>query len=425
VSWRPTVLNVSFLTLIGWALLLGVLAGRADLIVVAVPLVVALMAGRRAGAPPAWQISREVSTDRLFEGERVTVTTTLRADGPLPLVELLEPLPPRVRVERGRNHAFFSVRSGEEVRWTFELRCTGRQRLLLGGPHLRLWGPVGLSAAETRHRAPRTVAVYPHLTPIRHPPRPVKTQTFVGNYVSPAQGEGIEPGDIRPFIPGDHVRHVNWRATLRLGSLHVTQHHRERNADVVLLLDTLSAVGPEGRTVVDVAARGAADLAAAYLARKDRVGLIEYGGQLRWVKPGSGRAQLQRLLDTLLEASVVFTYVTRDLDLVPSRILPSQALVLALSPLLDARFVRAATDLAARGFDLVIVAISPAALARATMREGPVVDVAARLWALERRGQLQELRRRGLTVVEWDGHDPLDRVLAALRCPRQRRVFAE
>jgi uncharacterized protein (DUF58 family) len=424
VSWRPTVLNVSFVTLIGWALFLGVLAGRADLIVVAVPLVVALVAGRRRAAPPAWRISREVSTDRLFEGERVTVTTTLRADGPLALVELLEPLPPRVRLERGRHHAFFSVRRGGEVRWTFELRCTGRQRLFLGGPHVRLWAPLGLSAAETRQRVPQTISVYPHLTPLRHLPRPIRTQTFVGNYVSPAQGEGIEPGEIRPFIPGDHIRHVNWRATLRLGALHVTQHHRERNADVVLLLDTLSAVGPEGRTVVDAAARGAADLAAAYLARKDRVGLIEYGGQLRWVKPGSGRAQLQRLLDTLLDASVVFTYVTRDLDLVPPRILPAQALVLALSPLLDARFVRAATDLAARGFDLVIVAISPAARARAILPAGPVADVAARLWGLERRAQLDELLRDGLTIVEWDGQAPLDTVVAALHRPRQRRAFA-
>ena len=163
------------------------------------------------------------------------------------------------------------------------------------------------------------MAVYPHLTPLRRPPRPLRTQTFVGNHVSPAQGEGIEPGRHPPLRPGRPVRHVNWRATLRLGPLHVTQHHRERNADVVLLLDTLSEVGPPGATVVDVAVRGAASLAAAYLARKDRVGLIEYGGQLRWVRPGSGRAQRQRLLDTLLDASVVFTYVTRDVELIPPR----------------------------------------------------------------------------------------------------------
>jgi uncharacterized protein (DUF58 family) len=424
VSWRPTALNVSFLTLAGWALFLGVLTGRADLVLVAVPLIVALVVARRTAAPAAVQLHHDVSAERLIEGERVTVTVTLRAEKPVPLVEVLEPLPPRVRIEQGRNHAFFTLGAGEDVRWTFVLRCAGRQRLHFGGPHLRSWGPLGLAAAESRARAPQTVAVYPSLAPLRHPPRPLRTQTFVGNYVSPAQGEGIEPGDIRPFAPGDQVRHVNWRATLRLDLLHVTQHHPERNADVVLMLDTLSEVGAPGATVVDVAVRGAATLAAAYLARKDRVGLIEYGGQLRWVRPGSGRAQLQRLLDTLLDASVVFTYVTRDVDLIPPRILPPQALVLALSPLLDARFVRAATDLAARGFDLVVIAVSPVASARAAVRGGRVTDLAARLWSLERRVQLDELRRRGLTIVDWDGIEPLDVALATLRQSRRWRALA-
>lgn len=424
MSWRPSALNVSFVTLAGWALFLGVLTGRSDLVIVAVPLVVALLIGRRAGATPTLRVDHTVSSDRVLEDERLTVTVTIRADGPAPLVELLEPLPSRVTVERGSAHAFFTLRAGEEVRWEFALRCRGRQRLRLGGPHCRLWGPLGLATAEARYRVTQTVAVYPHLAPLRHPPRPVRTQTYVGHHVSAAQGEGIEPGDIRSFAPGDQVRHVNWRATLRHGTLHVTRHHRERNADVVLLLDTLSEVGPPGASVVDVAARGAADLAAAYLARKDRVGLIEYGGQLRWVKPGSGRAQFQRLLDTLLDASVVFTYVTRDLDLVPPRILPPQALVVALSPLLDARFVRAATDLAARGADLVVVAVSPAPAAQAALPPSPVVDLAARLWTLERRAELDGHRRRGLTIVEWDGVGPLEVALAALRWPRLRRALA-
>ncbi|HUP37242.1 MAG TPA: DUF58 domain-containing protein [Candidatus Limnocylindria bacterium] len=424
MSWRPTVLNVSLLTVVGWALFLAVLTGRGELAVVAIPAVVALVAGRRAGAPPAWTIHRELSTTRLLEDEHVTVTVTLRAQKAVRLVEVVEPLPPRVGLERGSNHAFLTLRAGRESRFTFELRGAGRQHLRLEGPHLRVWGPLGLAASEARHRAPATVAVYPRPAPIRHLPRPLRTQTFVGNYVSPAQGEGIEPGDIRPFAPGDQIRHVNWRATLKVGALHVTRHHQERNADVVLLLDTLSEVGREGETVVDAAARGAAALAAAYLARKDRVGLIEYGGQPRWVRPGAGRAHLERLLDTLLSASVVFTYVNRDLDLVPPRILPPQALVVALSPLLDRRFVRAATDLAARGFDLLVIAVSPVEAARVALPRSPVTDVAARLWALERRVELDRYRRRGLTIVEWDGVEPLDAALAAVGRRWRRRVVA-
>jgi uncharacterized protein (DUF58 family) len=424
VTWRPTALNLSLLTVVGWALFLAVLTGRIELALVAVPPVVALLVGRRAVPAPAWRIQRELSAARLLEDECVTVTVTLRAEGPLPLVELLEPLPPRGRLARGSNHAFWSLPRGGEIRWTFDLRGAGRQHLRLEGLHLRLWGPLGLTAAETHHRAPATVAVYPRAAPLRHLPRPRRTQTFVGNYVSPSQGEGIEPGDIRPFTAGDQVRHVNWRATLKLGTLHVTQHHRERNADVVLLLDTLSEVGRPGATVVDAAARGAAALAAAYLARKDRVGLIEYGGQPRWVRPGAGRPQLQRVLDTLLSASVVFTYVNRDLDLVPPRILPPQALVVALSPLLDRRFVRAATDLAARGFDLLVIAVSPIPSARAAVRRSRVADLAARLWALERRAELDEYRRRGLTIVEWDGLAPLEAALASLGPRWRRRALA-
>jgi uncharacterized protein (DUF58 family) len=424
VIFRPTALNVSFLTLIGWALFLGVVTGRADVMMVAVPLVVALLIAGRARPAPAFELTHAVSGNRLFEGDQLTVTVTLRAHDRMPLVELLEPLPPLVHLAAGHHHAFFSLVRGEEVRWTFDLRCVGRQRVVLGGPHVRAWEPLGLAAAETRHDAREVIAVYPRLSVVRRLPRPARTQTSVGNYVSPASGEGIEPGEIRPFASGDQIRHVNWRATLRLGELHVTQHHPERNADVILMLDTLSAVGADGATAVDAGVRAAASLAAAYLARRDRVGLIEYGGVLRWVRPGTGRAQFQRVLDTLLRASVVFTHVAKDLDLVPPRVLPPQALVIVLSPLLDPRFIQAVTDLAARGFDLVVVAISPVALARAAARPSPAADVAARLWGLERRAELDELRRSGLTIVEWDGGDALEAVLASSERPRRRSVIA-
>jgi hypothetical protein len=53
-----------------------------------------------------------------------------------------------------------------------------------------------------------------------------------------------------------------------------------------------------------------------------------------------------------------------------------------------------------------------------------VADLAARLWTLERRAQLTELRQRGLSIVDWDGVEPLDVALAPLRRPRLRRVLA-
>ena len=141
------------------------------------------------------------------------------------------------------------------------------------------------------------------------------------------------------------------------------------------------------------------------------MGLIEYGWVLRWVRPGSGRAQLERLLDALLAAEVFFSYVTQDLALVPPRVLPPQALVVGLSPMLDPRFVKALGDLAARGFDVVLLTVSPIEVTRETVALSPVDELACRLWYLERQGELADLRAQGLRVLEWRPDQPLELAL--------------
>jgi uncharacterized protein (DUF58 family) len=199
-----------------------------------------------------------------------------------------------------------------------------------------------------QHRDLKRVSVYPLIAPLHHVPRPLRTQSSFGNYVSPRVGEGIEPGEIRPFVTGDRVRRVNWRASLRRGQLYATHFHEERNADIVLLLDTLSETGARSYSTLDFSVRAGTALAGAYLARKDRVGFIEYGGYLRWLKPATGRRQGENLVEALLPASVYFSYPVKRLDFLPRQVLPPQALVIALTTLLDRRFIEAAIDLAAR-----------------------------------------------------------------------------
>jgi uncharacterized protein (DUF58 family) len=225
-------------------------------------------------------------------------------------------------------------------------------------------------------------------------------------------------------VPGDRLKQINWRASLRLGTLYVTQHHRERNADVVLMLDTLAEVGVAPEGTLDLGVRAAASVAAAYLARKDRVGLITYGGTIDWVRPGSGQVQYERLADTLVRASVVFTYVSKDLAFVPPRVLPSHALVVAVTPLLDPRFTKATLDLAARGFDLVVVVVSPVDVTRSTLRGSPLDQLACRLWTLERRARLDEFRRHGIAVLEWRPSDALEIALAGQGRRRPRAATA-
>ncbi len=406
------------------ALFLGVAFARIDLVLVAVPCLLALLVGMAIDTAATYGVTHQVSQTRLFEDDVLTVTVTIVAHSTIPLLEILEPLPPSVALVTGQAHAAFSLRAGETVQWRYTLRCLRRSRFALGHLYVRLHGRAGCLLRELQHDTPQPCTVYPRIVPLRRAVRPPHTQVYVGNYVSPALGEGIEFGNIRPFAPGDQIKRLNWRASLRLRDLHVNDYHQERNADVVLMLDTLTNFGSPGLNTLDLCVRAAASLAWAYVRRKDRVGLIAYGGAFRWLKPGVGRAHFQTLLDHLLEANVVFSYVTRDLVLVPRRVLPPQALVIAISPLVDERFVYAVQNLLARAFTVLLLTVSPVAVTRAVAPPSAVNDLACRLWTLERAAQLEMLRQQGFAVLEWYPEMPLELVFATLTQRRHVRRVA-
>jgi uncharacterized protein (DUF58 family) len=412
VSGHATPLAGSLLTVAAWAVSLAVLSARPELFVAAVPLALALATAALWRVVPDYAVTHALSADRVMEDEPVSVTVTVTARSAVPFMELVALLPPECDVVSGHRRALLALRPGQTVAVQYDLRAA-RGVHELGTVIVRARDRWGIRAWERRHGERALLRVYPRVEPLRSLPRPLHTQTSVGDYVSPALGEGLEPGDIRQFAPGDRLRQVNWRASLRLGTLYVTQHHRERNADVVLMLDTLAEAGPARGGTLDLGVRAAASLAAAFLARKDRVGLISYGGTIDWVRPGTGRLSYERLADTLVRAAVVFTYVSKDLAFVPPRVLPPHALVIAISPLLDPRFTKATLDLAARGFDLVVVVVSPVELTRRTLKGRPADDLACRLWALERRARLDEFRRHGIAVIDWQPAEPLELALAA------------
>ncbi len=414
MSPRATPLAFAVATLMAWALLLGVLVDRAELFVTAIPLAAGLLSIRPRTRPPGLQLSQQISADRLAEGDRVVVTVTVAASDPVAMIEILVALPPMIELGAGSNRVVLAVNPGTEESWSFAVLCPARGRFDLGTLYIRLWDRSGMAVWESRQASPQPICVYPYVARIRHVPRPVRTQFSFGNYLSPRLGEGIEPGEIRPFLPGDRTRRINWRASLRRQQLYVTQFHEERNADVVLLLDAFSETGAAPYSTLDASVRAAAALANAYLARKDRVGFVEFGGFLRWINPATGQRQGEVLVEGLLPAATHFSYVVPQLDRLPARVLPRQALVIALSPLLDERFIKAVIDLAARGFEVVVLAVSPIEVSRRMVAGSALDDVACRLWAMEWQIKVDGLRRHGLGIVEWHPDTPLEAALAPL-----------
>ena len=217
------------------------------------------------------------------------------------------------------------------------MRCERWGAFAIGPLLLRCRDRLGFHSWEAQIGAARPLRVYPSVETLRTMLAPLETQVFIGNQTSRAKSEGIEFADIREWAPGDRVRSINWRATARRGELHVNQQHPERNTDVVLFLDTFTDVRTGSRGTLDLTVRAATSLAHRYLERKDRVGVVSFGGYLSWLLPASGTRQLYRIVDSLLQMDIVLSFARKGIDILPPRTLPPKALVLALSPLLDAR----------------------------------------------------------------------------------------
>ena len=211
-------------------------------------------------------------------------------------------------------------------------------------------------------------------------------------------------------MPGDRVRRVNWRATARRGALHVNEQHPERNADVVLFLDTFADLRSADGGTLDLALRAAVSLAAGYLERRDRVGVVGFGGVMQWLEPSLGERALYRIADALLQTEVVFSYVWKTVSVIPARLLPAGSLVIALTPLLDPRSSQALLDLRARGYDLAIVECAPEPFLAAP--GSTTAELARRVWQLQRSALRDRLRELGVPVAQWDINQPLPAAVA-------------
>ncbi len=408
---------VTYVSLAGATLVLGLLLGRLELLVLVLPLVTALVSGLALTTPPKVHAELVVDLTRLLERERLHATIEL---GSATVVEadVALSVPPGLREAGSASNLSLLLSPDKPRRVTFHLEAVRWGARRLGPVAARVWGPGRFVAFDRPLHDGLLINVYPAIDRLRKEITPPRTQVFSGNYVSRSSGDGLEFSDVREFVPGDTPRRVNWRVTSRRQRLHVDEFHLERNADIVLFLDTFTDVGVPGRTSLDLSVRAASGLANHYLARKDRVGLVAFGGLLGWLSAASGRAQMHRIVDYLIGVRATMSYASKDIEYLPRRSLPPLALVIAFSPLVDERALKAFVDLAARGYSLIVVD---------TLAEDAIVPgrsaeevLAHRAWRLLRAAKRFELSRLGVPVVSWDGREGLDAMAAAL--PDLRRM---
>ena len=414
---RPSPKLGGYAGLAALGLFAALAAERPELAALASPFALIAAMGLLLSRAPEVSVELSLDAERVFEGDEVPATITVESPTGVSDLELLLILPPGLGVADGDSRVALGLRQGGHRELPLKLSVDRWGSYRVGDLILRARDGLGAFHWEDRVHVLQTLKAYPRPERAADLLQPERTQVFSGNYVSRERGEGIEFADLRPFAAGDRVRRVNWRASARRGELWVNEYRPERNADVVVFLDTFAEAAAEDGSTLDLAVRAASAFVGHYLRHKDRVGFVAFGGRLNWLSPRTGVAQLYRIVDALVDSGIVLNYAWSDVDVLPKQTLPPRSLIVALTPLLDDRSTSALLDLRGRGFDLAVVEVSP--LPFVPPGKGERAQLAHRIWLLEREVARARFERAGVAVGTWDARRSLVGALEEVRAFRR------
>lgn len=131
-------------------------------------------------------------------------------------------------------------------------------------------------------------------------PRQPVHSILAGRNASRVRGRGLAFEELRPYLPGDDIRNMDWRATARMGKPYVRVYTEEKDRPALLVVDQrINMFFGTRRAMKSVAAAEAAALCAwRILAVGDRVGGCVFDDErLDEVRPARSRAAVTHLLE--------------------------------------------------------------------------------------------------------------------------------
>lgn len=122
---------------------------------------------------------------------------------------------------------------------------------------------------------------------------------LAGEYLSVFKGRGMEFDEVRPYVPGDDVRTIDWNVSARMGAPYVKRYVEERELTIMLLVDVSASLdfGSRTRSKREAAVELSALIAFSASQNDDKVGLLLFHQDTElYVPPRKGQKHALRVV---------------------------------------------------------------------------------------------------------------------------------
>ena len=263
-----------------------------------------------------YKVKGEISLERqvpeqlsLSDGEEIEYT--LRNDSDLDLdAELFDELPSQFQYRRPIR--LLELEAGEDLNFSHTVRPYVRGEYDFGNLHLIYsTGPFHFTQRRITFDEALKARVVPSIKQMKKHELEVFSQTasLSGIRKIRSVGQNDEFEHIRPYVQGDNIKSINWKATSRTNELMVDHYQDSKHQEVYCVLDKGRSMKMpfEGMTLLDYSINSILSLSNIILKKYDHAGLISFSETIgSTIKASAKKGQLEKISTALYKETTGF-----------------------------------------------------------------------------------------------------------------------
>ncbi|NNC83808.1 MAG: DUF58 domain-containing protein [Flavobacteriales bacterium] len=246
-------------------------------------------------------------------------------------IELVDELP--VQLQERRFSKSIRIEENATETLAYHIRPTSRGVYAYGDLQLLVSGPIGLFRRRFTIPASMDCKVYPSIIQMKEFELKAFSRIATSEGVKKLRKMGVsyEFEQINPYVKGDDIRHINWKATARRQELMVNRFETERSQSVynVICKNREMRMPFHGMSLMDHAVNTTLAVSNIALHKYDKIGLITFSDKIgSMLRASRERKQLKHLMNALYKERERETEANYDLlNLSIRQLAPNRSLI--------------------------------------------------------------------------------------------------